>query len=426
MKLRTIEKGFAGVALFLSTQALLPLLFGDSAADTGEVVPNRIIQGIWSVVYVITVLLLLKRWKASVRLIVSDKLLMSLIILAVASILWSSATAITLRRLIALIGTSAVGVYLAQRFTLREMLGILACALGVAAILSIVFAIAVPQLGIMSGTHEGAWRGIFVHKNHLGRYMALGAVVLSLLSDRREIGIVYKIGIVLCSILILLSTSKSALLVLGGAVLGIWYLRGVRMDVRVLVPYVIVGFLIAGSIAAWVALEYTDILQALGRDPTLTGRTVLWSLLIDAIGRRPWLGYGYDAFWTGWTGESGAVWQVLQWMAPHAHNGYLELCLNLGIVGLSLFLASFSKITLNAISWARASRETIGLWPMALLMFIAVYSISESVIMQRNNIFWILYVDIAMRVAMTGRLRLRQREQAEGGSLSDHAVMPMV
>src|SRR5690606_28972864 len=108
MKLRTIEKGFAGVAIFLSTGAFLPLLFGDSAADTGEVVPNRIIQGIWSVVYVITVLLLLKRWKASVRLIVSDKLLMSLIILAVASILWSSATAITLRRLIALIGTSAV------------------------------------------------------------------------------------------------------------------------------------------------------------------------------------------------------------------------------------------------------------------------------------------------------------------------------
>lgn len=415
MKRSTIEKAFAGLVLFLSTGALLPLIFSDQTADRGDVVANPAIQGIWALLYAITVLLLARRWKRSLWLLLRDRLLLALVLLAILSIFWSASPTITLRRTIALAGTTLVGVYLAQRFSLEELLRLLAFALGTAAVLSFAFAVALPELGVMSGNHEGAWRGVYIHKNHLGRYMSLGTLVLYILAERRRGKIGYILGALVCMCMLLLSTSRSALLVLIGGIVSIIYLRGFRSDIRVLVPYVIIGLIIGGGIAAWVAHDYAALLTALGRDPTLTGRTVLWSLVVEAIGRRPWLGYGYDAFWTGWGGESEWIWEVIRWPAPHAHNGYLDLCLNFGIVGATLYLLSYGRNGVTAVSRARSTVSRIELWPVLLLLFVGAYSMGESVIMQRNNALWILYVDLTIRLVT------RNRNQSGVGRFGAHS-----
>jgi O-antigen ligase len=73
----------------------------------------------------------------------------------------------------------------------------------------------------------------------------------------------------------------------------------------------------------------------LGRDATLTDRTVIWEILVDLARERPWLGRGYGGFWF----SDVYLWFADRWGAiDHAHNGYMDLWLELGYVGLAMFV----------------------------------------------------------------------------------------
>ena len=52
-------------------------------------------------------------------------------------------------------------------------------------------------------------------------------------------------------------------------------------------------------------------LTALGRSATLTGRTRIWQMSLDNIAQRPWLGYGFGAFWRPGEVEARTMWQIL-------------------------------------------------------------------------------------------------------------------
>jgi O-antigen ligase len=82
----------------------------------------------------------------------------------------------------------------------------------------------------------------------------------------------------------------------------------------------------------------------LGKDPTLTGRTDLWKILL-AWKINPLMGAGFESFWLGERREK--LWDIYWWHPNEAHNGYLETYLNLGLIGLALmlllYLFAFSK-----------------------------------------------------------------------------------
>lgn len=76
----------------------------------------------------------------------------------------------------------------------------------------------------------------------------------------------------------------------------------------------------------------------LGKDPTLTGRTDLWKILL-ASNINPLFGAGFESFWLGERREK--LWDIYWWHPNEAHNGYLEAYLNLGLIGLALLLLLF-------------------------------------------------------------------------------------
>jgi O-antigen ligase len=95
---------------------------------------------------------------------------------------------------------------------------------------------------------------------------------------------------------------------------------------------------VLGSIALLaltIVLLSADIVlvEALGRDSTLTGRTALWNQLGRMI-VEPWLGAGFESFWLGERVEK--LWRIYWWHPRQAHNGYFEIFLNLGWVGLAM------------------------------------------------------------------------------------------
>jgi O-antigen ligase len=93
----------------------------------------------------------------------------------------------------------------------------------------------------------------------------------------------------------------------------------------------------------------------------LTGRVPLWQVLIEEVGRHPWLGAGFAAFWNPLNPL-----QVEQLEAPSAHNGYLEELLNTGVVGLAILLA-FCLVTLTVVRRRARRGDPLG-WLVFLFM----------------------------------------------------------
>src|ERR1700721_251780 len=78
----------------------------------------------------------------------------------------------------------------------------------------------------------------------------------------------------------------------------------------------------------------SGLLTTMGRDPTLTGRTDIWKLVLGMTGN-PLVGTGFESFWLGQ--RLAKMWSVYWWHPREAHDGYIEVFLNLGWLGVLLF-----------------------------------------------------------------------------------------
>jgi exopolysaccharide production protein ExoQ len=394
----TTEKGFAVLVLLLFSGALLPFLwleggtFTEPDASSGD--PR--VQVVWMIIYLVTFFLLATRWQYAVQVAARHMLLWVLVGIALISVLWSDVPEITLRQGVALIGTTAFGLYFAARYKMSEQLRLLGWALAIAAVLSLVFALALPSYGVQSDIDGQGWRGIYSHKNTLGSIMALSTMVFLLLAlTSRKRRWVAGAGLILSFGLVILSNSVSGLVVcvLLSALLPVY--RALRWRITLAVPFLISAWLLGGGVVMWGLYNAETILGALGRDITLTGRTNLWPLVITMISQRPWLGYGYSGFWEA---DKGAYFSfALNGFQPtSAHNGFLDLWLQLGLLGVLVFVLSFLLAFLRAAAWARLSKATEGLWPLMYLTFMLLHSMSESSILIRNDIYWTLYAAVVL------------------------------
>lgn len=79
----------------------------------------------------------------------------------------------------------------------------------------------------------------------------------------------------------------------------------------------------------------SSLLAMFGRNATLTGRTDLWNLCLTLV-TNPVFGAGYESFWLGSRLEK--MWNYIPGV-NQAHNGYLEIYLNLGWVGVALLVS---------------------------------------------------------------------------------------
>jgi O-antigen ligase len=110
-----------------------------------------------------------------------------------------------------------------------------------------------------------------------------------------------------------------------------------------------------------------------GRDPTLTDRTLIWNAVLS-VHTNPLLGTGYASFWLGTRLER--VWRVVGHI-NEAHNGYLDVYLNLGVIGLFLLvgflIASYRNICKQVgTSYALASLS-LAIWTALLF-----YNVTEA------------------------------------------------
>lgn len=108
----------------------------------------------------------------------------------------------------------------------------------------------------------------------------------------------------------------------------------------------------------------------------LSNRAPLWAELMDSVGERPILGFGFEAFWTPERVQKVSLDQG--WMVPHAHNTYLDQTLSLGVAGALLYASVLLGGCISA--WRRylRHRSESNLLPAQLLTWLALLSMTES------------------------------------------------
>jgi exopolysaccharide production protein ExoQ len=383
------------IFILFTTQAFSVLFLTDGEASDDR----QALQLAWIPAYIAILAVTLPRLYVVLAGALRAPMVVFLSVLCVFSVLWSVAPQDTARRCLAIVLSTWFGLYLGARFRQAQYLRLLAVALGVVALSSLAFALWPGwHLGVVPLSDEmaGSWRGIYMHKNSLGRHMGLALLVLAAIVPRHQFGRAYIwLAFLLVGTLLVLSRSATALFasLMAAATYAIIVVVRLRSNHRAILALVMVC---AIPLAIAVCFNLDSIFRLFGRDATLSGRTNVWDLVWEFIQNRYWFGYGYQAFWVDPDGPATQLWQELKWNAPEAHNGFLEIWLGLGMIGLIAIALSLATNFILAGRAARSLDREAGYWSVLYIVFFICYNFSESLILEKTDIFWVLYVAIAV------------------------------
>jgi len=261
-----------------------------------------------------------------------------------------------------------------------------------------------PELGMgySRWTGDAYFEGVATTKNMLGAICLVSGIfffwdTVMRWADRKDLGTkrtlqVNAAFLVMTLWLLRLSHSATSTLCLGIGCLIIAathsnFFRRNPAGLKVLIPATLclvlvleLGFGISSAVAG-----------AVGRDPTLTNRTELWNIVLSEA-RNPLFGAGYESFWLGT--RLREVWREFSFGINQAHNGYLEVYLNLGIVGVILLIGFLIGSYWNICKKTRPlSLTSLGL---ALWMIMLFYNVTEAAF--KSHLMWLIFLLVALSV----------------------------
>ena len=361
-----------GSALILSG-GLLPMLLGAEGNGLDGSPAWRLVLGIS---YLSVALVLLPWYQEALFVLRRNWSLVSLLVLAVLSSLWAAMPDLVLRKTLGLFGTTLFGIALAVRVSFQDQLRMLSWLFRVLAVLSLACVMLLSGYGIASG---GQWMGVFGYKNALGAAMGLALLVEWQLPAASRFAKVLKSLAMLLYVVLLLnsdSVTPGVAFVVALILVNIYKFATLRLRVPLYASSLILA--VISSVGLSFAFANGDrAMGLLGRSSNLTGRTEIWSLVVSFIPQKPILGYGYSAFWLGASPESLLVNRSFGGPVMYSHNGYLEMLLTLGAIGLLLTLFLLGTGIKRAIYLSREHQFGTELWPLAFLLYFIFHNLGE-------------------------------------------------
>jgi O-antigen ligase len=347
---------------------------------------------------IIFALLILYRRKIEWPLILKDNFWLILLFLYLgSSVLWSDFPFVSFKRWMRLCGAIPIAlVVLSERSPFKALESTFRRCAYVLIPFSLLLIKYFPDFGV-EYSREGTkmWVGVGSQKNSLGVICALSAflIVWTFLRDRRagallkprsqalSEGLVLVIGLyLLIGFRGVYPATAIGFLIVGVASLVLLYemKRNVRHMATFLVLVVVVGLL---CLAFGDSLVPT-VTSAFNRNESFTGRSDIWREVLDVASRNPLLGVGYGGYW-GLQDEK--IYSTLG--VREAHSGYLDVYLEVGIVGIMLlvaFLLAHHRRALRELNHA----YDWGLFGICVLMMTLIHNFTESNFLRTSNYFW--------------------------------------
>lgn len=153
---------------------------------------------------------------------------------------------------------------------------------------------------------------------------------------------------------------------------------------------------VLGTGALLVLTYRAQIFSLIGKSPDMTGRTKIWKIVLGLIDQRPLQGWGWSSYWVPWVEPYNGLVRIHNVSYYQAHNAFLDVWMQLGVVGLGLFVLLIG-ITFVRV-WRLAVRHTSPLYLFPILIFVGIVTqnLTESRILV--EIGWVLLVLFAVKV----------------------------
>jgi exopolysaccharide production protein ExoQ len=276
--------------------------------------------------------LILNRLVPTLRLMLEQKAVLAFAILAFLSVSWSQEPQFTFKMAMWLFFAFVFAWLFASCYPPADQMRLLLVAGIIIALSSTAMAILLPRYGL---DLSGEWKGVLGQKNNLGHAILFlfSGLAYRPIRSSRQLWTVALLAMLALG-LILMSGSKGSLVLTLLLVAVRFYGPFLKSRRRDQIPFVLFAtiFTILGAV-----FGREIIFSLLGRDSTLSGRTHEWSVLSFYALRHLWLGYGYQAFWTG-TGDSLHAMKTVGGAMHGSDSGYLDTMLQFGLAGMVLWL----------------------------------------------------------------------------------------
>lgn len=392
---------------------LLTILLGTGVIPTiavfaGGFLPN-LMTPLWLLLYVSAFLGLMFTnginwisWLVRYRI-----LLVLLLVGTIISVSWSIDAQVSAERVVHLIGSSLIAIYIGFSVPLLTTLRVLALILGGAMLASLGAVFALPDLGIQNYEGTRVWRGVFNSKNDLGFWAAAGVLLYLTLSESFHTWSVKVLCFamsVICLGVLYFSESATSLLALlvAGSLCAYLYIAGrfqlgfIRMAIVAVLFVALTGLAIAN-------IETSELV---GRSGDLTGRGEVWRQVVKLILNYPLTGVGYGSLWyptdaTLWIQQS---FFDFTWIVYHAHNGLLQVASEVGIP-LALVALLMVAQQLIEIFYCQYERRQVGvLFVLGFVVAFLVSNFSEARFLITRELFWIFF--LALPISMLRQVNL--------------------
>jgi exopolysaccharide production protein ExoQ len=108
------------------------------------------------------------------------------------------------------------------------------------------------------------------------------------------------------------------------------------------------------------------------------------------------------------SGESANAIVATHWIFGYAHNGYLEICLQLGVVGLATFLFTLAQAVRNSWICIRNGCPPAVEWYIGVIALTVMYNFDEATVVWPNDLLSILYIVACVGLARSARVYKRK------------------
>lgn len=299
------------------------------------------------------------------------------------SAMWAPSAPDAIRKGMLFALTSVVAVYAATRLSGRQILTIFMLVEFIAA------AFSYQAQGII----DGAWTGIFGQKNAMAVHMfVLYVCSLAVLLDKGSSKWLRLFALLAApaglGLILLAKSATTTIMVLGatGAILGhafLWQPAARIRHLRLLMVMIVSVLGLAGALYLFGFMNFDakdSLLNALGKDSTLTGRTYLWATAERTMAEHPLTGVGADGFWRSDYGLANSILRYFhyeQYVKFSFHNSYLENGVAFGYPGYwaTVFIAAWA-ILRPGINWLR-NQTTINAAFLILAVMVIIRSTTE-------------------------------------------------
>jgi O-antigen ligase len=357
-------------------------------------VSNTSNQIFWLLMLIMS-LFILKSKKVSLQTIKPLSPILVMLGVGIVSVFWSVDAAVSFRRVV------LQCILFFSLFAIVSVIPVEKIMLAIYKALWLVLGYDVFVIILASWDFGGGFSGIHGHKNTMGSIAAIALFVGGYVIRTESVNAKYicRIYLVLWGGLMLISLSKTSILLF--AIVSVLYVfvnrLGLLQPARFLFVSVLfsitffTAILVIFSVVIFGEFSLSAVIMGLS-DEQLTGRANIWKFIADVLDDNGALGYGYGAFWGTNSAPNILYSEGYISLLNQAHNGYLDLVIQFGIIGYVIVVGLF--ISFFCIIRDSSGDAAWSYFVFNFVLFFAFHNVTESSLFRSTHFLWVVFLII--------------------------------